>query len=292
MKKEKKEVLEYPYTVKDLPCDKASMSLIDIVNQRQIRNTQVNSILRGLKQGQHFDSMFVVNVNNGSKRIRVIDGGHRTEALKRYFEEYPNKQVKVSLAVYKDLTDAEERAIFTRWNIGVKQTIEDFINSYKAEIPEFEYMLDQLPVSVYGTKNKMKMRYIVDAYLSSKTQPYTGGCGYARLAWLDAFKRITSEDIITMKDTFGVIKRTFNPNDIVDFTRLPAFKTAVFKAVFRLIHINKVMLGKEYVIKRMKKVLANSAVLEQFRGSHRTGTIELEILFRQMLNSGVDHKFK
>ena len=290
MKKEN--ILEYPYKVKDMVLGKADMSLIDLVNQRQIRNTQVNSILRDLKQGKHFDSMFVVNVNNGTRRIRVIDGGHRTQALKKYFETYPNEKVKVSMAVYNDLTDSEERAIFTKWNLGVKQSVDDFINSYKVEIPEYESMLEELPVNIYGSKNKMKLRYIVDAYLSARTNPYTGGCAYTRLEWLSALKEIDYDAVASMKDSFGVIKNVFNQKDIVDFTRLTAFKFSNFKAIFRLVDVNKVLLGKNYVVKRMSKILYNNSIMENYRIAHRQGTVESFEMYRRMLNQGVDHKFK
>ena len=152
MKKVKENILEYPWEAKDIVLDKASMSLIDTVNQRQLRNSQVNNVLRALKQDEHFDSPFVINVNNGIKRIRIIDGGHRTRALQKYFELFPNAKVKVKLIVYKDLTDAEERAVYTKWNIGVKQTLDDFINAYKMEMPEFESLLEELPVKSCSPK--------------------------------------------------------------------------------------------------------------------------------------------
>ena len=97
----KKDVMGYPYEIKDIILDKASMSLIELPNQRHIRDSQVNSIFRCLKQGRHFDSMFVVNVNNGKRKIRVIDGGHRTEALKKYFDI--NVTMEMLLNKYEEL---------------------------------------------------------------------------------------------------------------------------------------------------------------------------------------------
>ena len=285
-------VLDYPYEMRDVIINKKNISLIDIVNQRQIRNTQVNSILRALNKNCHFDSLFVVNIINHTKRIRVIDGGHRVEALKRYFEKNTDKDVKVSLAAYRDLTPVEEREVYTKWNIGLKQTIDDFINAYKDEISVFESMIDDLPISVYGYKNKLKLRYMADAYLSSKQNPFTGGCHYSRDGWLKALRELTNEDVESMKETFSIIKKIFNPNDIVDFTRLPAFKFTAFKAIYRLVHVNRTFLGKNYVIKRMTKVLYNSALLEQFKGAQKQGCIDAELMFKQMLNSKMEHKFR
>lgn len=290
MKKEN--VLEYPWEAKDIVLDKASMSLIDIINQRQIRSSQVISILRSLKQNEHFDSPFVINVNNGIKRIRIIDGGHRTRALETYFELFPSAKVKVKLIVYKDLTDAEERAVYTKWNIGIKQTLDDFINAYKMEIPEFESLLQELPVSIYGSKNKMRVRFMVEAYLLSKQIPFRGGLSYSRQDWLAAMRKITYEDVISIKRTLGILFETFNPRDVVDFTRLLAFKQANFKALYCLVHMNDTFLGRNYIVKRMKNILANSSILEKFRVGPRQSCVEAYIYYKQLLNDGVDHKFK
>ena len=287
MTKKEKKPMNFPYEIKDIILDKDSMELIELVNQRQIRQTQVNSILRSLKKGEHFDSMFVVNVNNGKKKVRVIDGGHRTTALDKYFAK-----VRVSMAVYKDLTAHEEKIVYTKWNLGVKQTIEDFINSYRSEIPLYDYMLEMLPVSIYGSKNKMRLRYIVDAYLSSKTDPYSSYLGFSKMEWVEALKKINDADIESMNDTYEIVVKIFNPSNLVDFMRLSAFKFSNFKAIFRLIHVNKVLLGRNYVIKRMSKVLYKSSVVDSNRNIHRQGLIEAFNIYKQMLNSGVQHKFK
>jgi len=290
--REMKDVMGYPYEVKDIILDKASMSLIELPNQRNIRDTQVNSIYRCLKQDCHFDSLFVVNVNNGKKIIRVIDGGYRTEALKKYFESFPDKKVKVSMAVYKDLTEAEERMVYTKWNLGVKQSVDDFIWSYRVEIPEYKNMLDELPVSIYGSSEKVKLRYIVDAYFSSKKCPYVGGLSYGRLEYLEVLRNLKYEDVESMKDTFSILYKIFNPNNRADFVRLSAFKCSNFKALYRLIHVNKEMLGKNYIIKRMSNILYNKSILDQFRAGHRQKTVEAFNIYKQMLNNNAKHEFK
>lgn len=283
--------INYPYEIKDIWLDKASMSLIELPNQRHIRDSQVNGIFRALKQKEHFDSMFVVNVNNGTKKIRVIDGGHRTEALKKYFEIFPNSKIRVSMAVYKDLSSSQERQIYTKWNLGVKQSIEDFIWSYRMEIPEYENLLNKFPVTIYGSSEKIKLRYIIDAYISSKQNPYTGGTHYGKLEWIEVLRNINGSDLKSIDDTFKILYRIFNPNNRNDFVKMSPFKYTNFKALFRLIHINKVMLGRNYVIKRMNTVLYNKSILDQFRSGQLQKTIEAFNIYKNMLNSNVDHKF-
>lgn len=287
-----KNIMDYPYDIKTIILDKESINLIDLPNQRQIRGNQVNSILRRLRQGEHFDSMFVVNVNNGTKRIRVIDGGHRTTALKKFFEEQPDKKIKVSMVVYKDLLPEDERKIYTKWNLGVKQSIDDFINSYKIEIPEFESILEELPVSVYGSKNKMRLRYIVSAYFVSKQNNFVGVNHLTPFQFIEQMKKLTYDDVESMKNTFGIISEIFNPDDFIDFTRLSAFKYCIFVPLFHLVANNKIMLGRNYVVKRMKTVLNKKSELDSFKMQGRQGMVEAYVRCKSLLNDGVDHKFR
>ena len=286
-----RDVLNAPYQVRDTVLDKRSIELLDLPNQRQIRNAQIQSILRSLRLGNHFDSVFVVNILDGIKRIRIIDGGHRTIAMKKYFEECPENKIKISMVVYRNLTPEEERVIYTKWNLGVKQSVDDFIESYKAEIPEYHTMLEELPVSIYGSKNKMKIRHVINAYFLSKQRIYNGGNTWSSPEWIDYLKKIEYADIQSIKDTIDIIFEIFNPTDIVDFTRLPAFKSYIFAPLFHLIHVNKVALGRNYVIRRMTTVLYNKAILESFKQHTRQGSVEVYNTCKVLLNTGVDHKF-
>jgi len=160
------------------------------------------------------------------------------------------------------------------------------------EIPEYDNMLDELPISVYGSSEKIKLRYVVDAYLSSKKCPYMGGCSFGRLEWLEALRNLDSKDIDSMIDTFTILNKIFNPNNRSDFVRLSPFKCSNFKALYRLIHTNKELLGKNYVIKRMTNVLYNKSILDQFRAGQRQKTVEAFSIYKTMLNQNVDHQFK
>jgi hypothetical protein len=293
MEKEAK-TLEYGYETKDIILDKNGILLIDLINQRQIRESQVSNIIRALRQGKHFDVPFIVNVNNGTKRIRVIDGGHRTVALKKYFDMFPENKVKVNMIIYRDLTDTQEREIYTKWNVGVKQSIDDFINSYRVEIPEYETIISELPVSAYGSKNKMKIRTVLNAYFSTKQKIFRGTDFHRGTDFVESCKKIDQSDIETIKDTFEMMVDIFNPTGIVDFTRLPAFKITIFTALFHLIHDNKIMLGRNYIIKRMKTVFNSKSVLETFSriSGSRQACVEVYLQCKKLLNDGVEHQFK
>ena len=192
---------------KDTPSEKLKHQSHDLLYQNGFN---INPKKTRYLSGKGNMSVTGVNVNNGKRKIRVIDGGHRTEALKKYFESNNDAKVKVSMAVYKDLSESEERAVYTKWNLGVKQSIDDFIWSYRIEIPEYENILNELPVTVYGSSEKIKARYVIDAYLSSKKHPFMGGCSFGRLEWLEVLRNLKQEDVESMIDTFKILNKTLS----------------------------------------------------------------------------------
>ncbi|GAI22161.1 unnamed protein product [marine sediment metagenome] len=95
---------------------------------RKCRTSKVSQLKKLLLGGEHFDAPIVINQNS---KKRVIDGQHRILAIKKAIEINPDITVEVLLAKYKDLDEAEERDVFNRWNIGTKQSTDDFIKMHK-----------------------------------------------------------------------------------------------------------------------------------------------------------------
>jgi len=290
--KNKSKTIDYKYETKTIILDKDSTRKLIIVNPRQIRAKQVKSVLSALRLNKHFDSPFVVNVR-ANREVRVLDGTHRVEALKKYFDQRVDDKVKVMMVVYRDLTDDEEREVYTKWNKSVKQSVEDFINSYRDTIPMFERFTTELPVSVYGGKTKLKLRLLIDSYLISKEHPFSGGTSYTALQFIKKMQNLDGEDVDYIKDTFKTIMTIFNKVGYSDFPRLPAFRPTSFRALFYLIRNNKIILGKNYVIKRMTTVLANSVIIEQCNEyTGRSGSIQAYERFKRELNKRTTKKFE
>jgi len=290
--KNKSKTIDYEYETKTIILDKDSTRKLITVNPRQVRAKQVKSVLSALRLNKHFDSPFVVNVR-ANREVRILDGTHRVEALKKYFDQRPEDKVKVMMIVYRDLTDDEEREIYTKWNLSVKQSIDDFINSYKDTIPVFERLTTELPVTVYGSRTKLKFRTLVDAYLTSKEHPFTGGLSVNAPLFIKKIQEIGVDEVDYIKDTFKIMEKIFNKADYADFPRLPAFRPTSFRALFYLIRNNKVALGKNYVIKRMTTALANSVIIEQCNDyTGRSGSIQAYERFKRELNKRSTKKFE
>jgi len=289
----KKKHLKYQYKTMDVELDKDEVQKLQIVNPRKIRAEQVSSILASLNNGVHFDVPFVVNCIGKTKETRVIDGNHRTIAMKKYFESHPDDTITVPMNAYFDLTVDEEREIYTKTNRGVSQSADDFLNSYSDTIKILERLTTEIPCSIYGSSERIKARYLLESYLSRKQRPYEGGHSYRKLVFIKECQKLTYKDFEDLKETWKILFKAFNPDKLKDFVRLDAFKATSFPVLFHLVSFNKTQLGREYVMKRMKKVLYDSPDLhESRRWGGRYGRIQAYLRFQSMLNKNTKKKFK
>jgi hypothetical protein len=269
---------------------KKSSENLDIINPRKLRGAQVDSLTSVLMHGEHFDSCLVVNQKKGY-RLNVIDGQHRVMAMRNYFKKYPDARIQVSLAVYKNLTEEEERDIFRKWNVSIKQSTDDFINSYRGSIPMFQRFVTDIPCSIYGTPKKIKLKDLINAYIGIGEHPYKGAESRTTYDFIRYMKELKDADVDKMKYYFGVLQDIFNPNNAKDFHKLSAFKNVVFRALFYLVANNVDELGDAYVKRRMSTVLANRTILDQYRRYYgRRSSVDAYLAFKNLLNQTASEK--
>lgn len=158
-------------------------------DRRKIRLYEVSQLESNILQGKHFESILVVNKRDG--KLRIIDGNHRIEAIENVIEKKKDTKIEVKLAIYENLDDAEEKETFKLWNIGTKQTNDDFIHTWRNYIPIYKMIKRKFPVSVttYSSPNALKFTRLVAAYVK-KTQ--TG--------WLGGYKK---EDLVAEVSKLG-----------------------------------------------------------------------------------------
>jgi len=262
--------------------DKNNIDKVIIVNPRRQRPKQVLSIYRELMQGKFFDACLVINRVNGN--IRVIDGQHRISAMKKYFQENSKTKIGTFMAVYNNLTRDEERQVYTRWNSATRQNTHDFINSHKEVITMYKRFIKELPCTIYGSKNKMRLKNIADGYFSAKEKVFPGGVTYTNYDFVQELQKLTDADMDTLIDTFNIYYSSFNPYDHTDFVNLEAFKTTPFVALFTIIHQNKSRLGRDYIIKKMQNL--SPAIISTHNVSGRKYCINAYISFKAVLNNG------
>lgn len=273
------------YTIEMAYITKKSAESLEIINPRKLRKAQIQSLASTLLNGGHFDSCLVVN-RKKEYHLNIIDGQHRVMAMRIYFEKYPDSRIQVALVVYRNLTPAEERDVYRKWNISIKQSTDDFINSYKEEIPMFDRLTTEIPCSIYSGPKTLKLKDLINAYIGSKEQPYKGAESRTSYDFVKYMQQLTESDVDQMKHYFQILHEIFNPNNTKDFHKLSAFKNTVFRALCYLVANNIGPLGESYVKRRMKTILANRAILDQYRRFYgRRSSVDAYLAFKNLLNA-------
>ena len=285
-------ILHLNYKIVKAYLTKQSVENPKITNPRKIHISQVNSIYQALLKGKHFDSIFVVNDINNQNRF--IDGNHRLIAVKRYFKAKPRASpVPVYFATYRNLNEKQEREIFTRWNLSVTQSTDDFINSYKETIPLYDRFISELPCNVYGSYNKMKLRDLINAHSASFEKPYHGGESKTKMNVVRYIQKFKDRDMDLLIKNFNIVRETFDVGNKKDWRKQAAFKNIIFRALYYLVANNIDILGEAYLKRRMRTVLADRTILDDYRRySGRRASVDAYLAFKNLLNdTQSDKKF-
>jgi len=285
-------LLKLNYEIIKTYLTKQSVENPRIVNPRRVHISQVNSIYQALIKGKHFDGVFVVNKIDNQNRF--IDGNHRLIALKRFFKKYPfARPVPVYFATYNNLNEKQEREIFTRWNLSVTQSTDDFINSYKETIPMYNRFISELPCGVYGSYNKMKLRDLINAYSASFEKPYHGGESKTKMNLIHYIQTFKDSDMDLLVKNFNIVREIFDTENKKDWRKLAAFKNIIFRALYYLVANNLDTLGEAYLKRRMRTALADRTILDDYRRySGRRASVDAYHAFKALLNdTPSDKKF-
>jgi hypothetical protein len=207
---------------------------------RMVSKPQVNRILRHLQKGGSFESPLVVNKKGW--KYRIIDGVHRKKAMERYLANNPDAKIEVTLAIYNNLSKDQERRAFTTWNLGRRQSSNDFIKIYADTIPLWKLMEKKFPVPVkiyrpQSGQHGVHFVTLLKAYMTAWTR--TDGRFSPYAARMDnALEQITkmdrndyellSEFCIWFEDVFG---KMTNNNPYTGSILLTAIMTTYFDAM-------------------------------------------------------------
>jgi hypothetical protein len=158
-------------------------------NKRFIRQSQVNNLVRALENQSGFPSL-AVNKAGINEKYRVINGNHRIEALRSYFENHPDNKVQVALEVYSGLGEQQEKDTYNIYAKAVKQTCDDLVKQNEEQISIYDDIKRRfpLPITTYKTAGAMKFSTLIFAYLAAKRTRFPGGM---RLAASDFLKKAT-----------------------------------------------------------------------------------------------------
>tara|TARA_Y100000310_G_C20696925_1_gene826366 strand:- start:4941 stop:5891 length:951 start_codon:yes stop_codon:yes gene_type:complete len=227
-----------------------------LTNRRNIAKSTVNSIFDGLINNKHFDSSFVVNKDNG--KFRLIDGNHRYEAIVKYLAANPENRVEVTLHVYKELDEDEEKILYTLYNQGRKQNTNDFVQQYKDEIPFWKIVINprQFPmkVSVYGGINSISFYKLVGAYISCRKARFTGGYFGKPLDFIEDSKQLGHSDAKLLAEFIKEHLKAFGP-----LRNNKWFRTTPFTAIMKIWIDNRDNFTPDKIVKLFQERIAMDA---------------------------------
>lgn len=228
-----------------------------LTNRRNIAQSVVNRIFENLMSGKHFDSSFVVNQRNS--KFRLIDGNHRYEAIVKYLGANPENRVEVLLHIYEGLDDDAEKSLYTLYNLGRKQSTNDFIQQYKEEIPIWKIIINQtkfpVKVTVYGGIGSISFYKIVGAYVASLKPRFPGGYIGRPLDFVYEAKNLGHSDLNLMAEFMKEFLQAFGPirNNVW-------LKTTPINAIMRIWMDNRDHIKPDVMVSLFRKKLANDAL--------------------------------
>jgi len=257
--------------------------------RRHIRSSQVDKIRVSLERGIHFDSPFVLNEKDG--KYVIIDGNHRLKAIEDLFKKNPDfGRIRIKAAVYKKLTPTQEKDIYTKWSLGIKQTIDDLLNLRKSEINLWKALNSKFGynVSVYAdrkTSRSIKFRTIIHMlYATIGTEESTG-----------------SEDMRSpQRDNIISVANSYGEDEVVilnDFFRLfteslgdirgNEYTTSTFLVpAFNVFYSNYNLLGHEEMVKRFKKLHGDQTILTWNRSTSQEARYQIKLQILRLVNKG------
>lgn len=274
------------WTPKKLVLGKEDLKDFEILfNRRDIRKGQVTKLYRLLCEGNHFQSNMVVNRKNN--KYRLIDGNHRYEALKRFFEKYPDRRVEVVVSQYTNLEPQEEKAVYSTWNKGTKQSTNDYIKAYwndikitkKLKTPYFPCNVSH----VWG-KHTMELKLLINPYLV-KDNEGDNSIAFQGSAhdFVEKAMELNGGDVQVLKQFLEEYSEVFG---VVDKESM-YYKLPIFTVIMRLWLKNYSRMNPEVLKKRLKKLIGHERVIYWTgQGGARTNLKQCIMDFRMVLNKG------
>lgn len=269
-----------PIKTRTLVLTKDDLERMSYYKPRERREDHVNEIYHSLLAGNTTFLQLIHIIETKENTIIVMDGVHRIEATKRYYDKVPDGKVTFLISYYdKELSKLKnKKALYNLYEFvsrGYKEASKDFINkSSELDISSLNAFLALLPCTLDttkdGEKHKIKAKWLVDAYEASKLKvfrlPSIKPSDYP--CKLIALKIEEAETII---DTVNRMIRIYSKRN-PDFLKDKPFKTtAPFYSIFNIIHRNKGRMSPEYIEKRIRDKLTPE-FLDSLSASGSTGT--------------------
>ncbi len=286
-------VLRPSYRIEKRILDAKSIAAIAMpANQRKVRSGHVKSLYDQLCDGKHFETPLCIN-DRKSKGEQPFDGWHRILAMQRFLADNPAEKIEVTLHIYDDLDESQERDEYTTVNKGIKQTTNDVVRQYEDDIPIFSKMKNgwrngtkhtqmACKVTSYPSPSSISFYRLVSAYKACTNQTWSGGYFGDPFQFIADTKSLKINDVKTMNafllDFFGAFGPVKNN---------PFLRSTPFQAVMKIWMQNKEKIPLNTMVSLFKKRLKDDAQVDILSKSGGCGaTLVAHQMFITLLNAG------
>ncbi len=290
-----RQILESKYKILNFKLNKNNISNFEIMeNRRQIGESHVSRIHGAIQEGRNPMGVLIVNKREG--KMRLIDGNHRMEAVRRFLGYKKNEGIEIEclIRVYDNLNDEEERQVYSDEAKRKNESHEDRLNMYKDTIIFWTKLLQDninpfpCKVSIYQSKQGIRFRIILNALYTVKNgsdKSFVPGSLKKEAMVLFAQNldyedyKFLKEFIIFFEEIFGKVERTNV------YT-----KSQFFIPLMDIYYRNIQYRDDKNFGNRFKRVLNRSDIISFIDTNGREWKIKIRKIMIEYMNHGVSIK--
>ncbi len=284
------ETIKKGYALETMIVSRENIDDFEIMEtRRQIGEFHIRNILAALGGGKN--SIGIIIVNKKRNVMRLIDGNHRIEALRRFLNRrtQENTKVEVTLKVYKELTDEEERKVYTIEATRRNESYEDRLNMYKDTIIIWKLFSEResdfpCKVTIYSSKVSLRFRNILNAIHTAKNSTKKGyNPLYLRKDNMVEFAQdLKYDDYTLMKEFVLFFQSAFGRVESSNMYSRPNFFVPLYNIYVR----NKGKNGKK-MTERFRRIIGRSELINLMNTHGREDQKRIRDIMIGYMNHGV-----
>lgn len=205
-----KENIRKPYVQKVMTITKRNIK--DFIRpewHREFRESHITKIRNAMLRGEHPSEN--LTINQEGRRMRIINGNHRTEAIRRIINDYSDFTIEMTLTIYYNLTKEEEIAIYEKVNNVKAETGLDRLKAHITGTELMDILEKKLPFRVVfrqpqkTERNVMSAGTVILAYMNRSSISGGGGTKIA----IQNLGNLTDNDYDRIIEYAKFFKRVF-----------------------------------------------------------------------------------
>lgn len=162
-------------------------------------------------------------------KYRVIDGNHRICAIQNLFA-YEERGVEITLMYYTNLTPKEEITIYEEFNIGVRQTIADFLRLNWNNISIIRALQQkEVQISPRWHKGNVALKVLTEPYIMGRYEEVSNRRFLTTKKYIHFLRKLNRKDADRISTFYSSYVNEFGEPDKKDtWWKNPTVKNALY----------------------------------------------------------------